>query len=215
MKRLNAALLVTCLLLLSVFIGCSSGKQQQQATQPEQPAVKPQPQATEQATGREAFQRLFVAARGWTGDARPFRLQSITTSDSDGRGGKSAVWSAAFASPARRVMESFSWSGSSAEGAPERGISHGTEDTWTPSNSTTQPFDISFLKSDSDKAFDTAQKHGGARILRSKAKTPVSYRLDWDAQRNQLVWHVIYGDNQNMIVIDVDATTGEYLRTEK
>src|SRR5216110_2518859 len=109
MKRLNAALLVMCLSVFSVLIGCSSGKQQQQAAQPEQPPAKPQPQATEQATGREAFQRLFVAARGWTGDARPFRVQSSTTSDSDGHGGKSAIWSAAFASQARRVMESFSW----------------------------------------------------------------------------------------------------------
>ena len=213
MKRLNAAL---CLSLFSLVIGCSSGKQQQQpAAQPEQPAAKPQPQPTEQATGREAFQRLFVAARGWTGDARPFRVQSSTTSDSDGHGGKSAIWSAAFASQARRVMESFSWSGSSAEGAPDRGISHGTEDTWTSSNSTTQPFDISFLKSDSDKAFDTARKHGGAKLLKSKPKMPVNYRLDWDAQKGQLVWHVIYGDNQGMTVIDVNATSGEYLRTEK
>jgi hypothetical protein len=212
----NAALrLIPLLIMLAVLPGCSSNKPQQPPSQAEQPAVKPQPQPTEQASGREAFQRLFVAARGWTGDARPFRLQSSTTSDSDGHNGKAAIWSAAFASPARRVMEGFSWSGSSAEGAPERGISHGTEDSWTPANSTTQPFDISFLKTDSDKAFDTAQKHGGARMLRSKPKTPVSYRLDWDAQKNQLVWHVSYGDNLSRTVIDVNATSGEYLRTEK
>jgi hypothetical protein len=39
-----------------------------------QPAAKPQP--TELLTGREAFQQLFVAARGWAGDIRPYQLQS-------------------------------------------------------------------------------------------------------------------------------------------
>ena len=74
--------------------GCSS--------QPSTPAQteKPQPKAAELQTGRYAFQKLYVSARGWARDAQPYRLESQPTADSKGKDGKSDVWHASFASPA-------------------------------------------------------------------------------------------------------------------
>lgn len=74
-------------------------------------------------------------------------------------------------------------------------------------------FDVSFLKIDSDKAYDVGQKHGGDKL----AGTSVTYLLDWAAGENKLVWHVIYGSSRNdaKLVVDVDASTGEFMRKEK
>lgn len=196
------------------FAACSS--EPQKPAGGAQPAAKPAPKPTETLTGREAFQKLYPAARGWNADARPIRIESQTTSDASGQDGKAAIWRVAFASPNRRVMEAFSWSGSTSSDL-DRGVSHGTEDGFSPTNASTQPFDLNYLKVDSDAAFQTAQKHGGDKILKKDPKTTVLYLLDWDMRQTKLVWHVIYGVSHSdaKLVVDSDATTGEFLRVEK
>jgi hypothetical protein len=194
MKRLAIALLS-----LVVISGCTSGP----ATQPEQ---KPEP--PEVISGRDAFQKLYVSAHGWAPDAKPYQLQSQAAGDNNGTDGKAVVWRAAFTSPSQRKSKPYVWSGIDSPDAPSRGVSPGTEDTYTPGNA----FDIAFLKIDSDKAYEVAQKHGGDKIT----ATPVTYLLDWAAGENKLVWHVIYGASRSSakLVIDVDATTGLFIRNE-
>jgi len=207
MKKLAFAILP-----ILFFAACSSAPPKPAETKQEKAAPKP----TETISGREAFQKMLPAGRGWFADAKPVRMESQSTSDSDGRDGKSAVWRVVFASPGRLKMEGFSWSGS-ASADLDRGISHGTEDTFSPSNSSTQPFDMNFLKIDSDEALATANKHGGEKLLKKDPKLPVQYLLDWDPRKNQLVWHVIYGTSRMSagLVIDVDATKNDFIRDEK
>ena len=47
--------------------------------------------------------------------------------------------------------------------------------------------------------------------------TPVSYVLDWNRQKGQLVWHVIYGTNPETakLRVAVNATTGDFSQVEK
>ena len=206
MKRLAVAFLSAALLSLAIFSGCTS----QQSSAPT-PAVAPKP--PELLTGRSAFQQLFVAARGWAADVKPYQLQSQPVGDNNGRDGKAVVWNAAFASAARGSRP-YTWMGvDSPDGSAQRGISHGSEDSYAPSGT----FDIAFLKVDSDKAFEVAQKHGGEKLLAGAPSTPVIYLLDWNVSDNNLVWHVIYGTSRNdaKLTVDVDASTGLYTRTEK
>ena len=194
--------------------GCSS-----EPPKPAGPKAAPKAEAkpTETQTGRAAFYKLYSAARQWAADARPVRLESVPTTDGNGMDGTSAVWRGLLASPARRGIRPMTWSGSNAPGAPERGVYQAPEDSFNPSNASTQPFDMAFLKVDSDAAFQTAQKHGGDKLLKKDAATPVCYLLDWDPRKNQLGWHVIYGSSRSdaKLVVDVDATLGDYIRTEK
>jgi hypothetical protein len=203
--------LLMAVLALLLMAGCSS--------QPATPAQteKPQPKPTEYETGRVAFQKTYIAARGWARDAQAFRLESQTTADSKGKGGKADVWRASFASPTQRSVKPYVWSGTDAADAPARGVSPGTEDTYVPTNSSTQIFDIAFLKIDSDQALETAQKHGGDKILEKDPDTPLVYLLDWSRATNQLIWHVIYGISRDeaKLRVAVDATTGDFLRVEK
>lgn len=198
MKRLTLILLS-----LAIISGCSS--------QSNQPAAKPEP--PQLLTGRSAVQHLYVAARGWASDARPYQLQSSVVDDFKGRDGKAVVWRAAFASASQRSSKPYMWSGIDSPDAPSRGISPGTQDPYTPGND----FDIQFLKIDSDKAFEIAQKHGGEKVTAENANIPITYLLDWNRSGNNLVWHVIYGNSRNeaKLVADLDASSGEFLRKEK
>ena len=207
------AKLVTALLALALLAGCTS-------SQPTQPAQKTEekkteaPKPPETATGREVFQRLYVAARGWAPDAKPFKLESATTSDANGHDGKAAVWRASFAAASRRALKTWIWSGTGLSG--ERGVTAGTEDTYSPSNTSTQVFEIAFLKTDSDKAFTEAQKHGGDKLLKKTPDQPVMYLLDWNAAGNDLIWHVTYGENRlnSKLAVAVNASTGAFIKVE-
>ena len=184
----------------------------------EKPAeTKPAPKTTDLLTARSAFQKLYIAARGWNVDAKPYRVESSVTSDSNGHDGKSAIWRASFASPSARSEKSYTWSGSIADGAPEQGVNPGIEDSYSPTNSSTQVFDMNFLKIDSDQAYDTAQKHGGDKLLEKDPNTPVLYVCNWNHNTNELVWHVIYGASRDnaKLTVSINASTGAFLRVEK
>ncbi len=180
-------------------------------------SAKPEVKGPELITARSAFQKLYVAARGWNQDAKPYRLEATVTSDGNGHDGKWAVWRASFASAAAHSAKSYTWSGSAADGAPPRGVNPGTEDSYSPSNTSTQVFDMAFLEKDSDQAFATAQKHGGDKLLEKDPNTPVFYVCDWNHNTNELVWHVIYGASRDgaKLTVEVNASTGEFIRVEK
>jgi hypothetical protein len=46
---------------------------------------------------------------------------------------------------------------------------------------------------------------------------PVLFIVDWDSRKNQLVWHVVYGDSRAAakLTVAVDASTGGFLKVEK
>ncbi len=205
-----------CCIALALLVSCSPEKKAASES-PSQSQAKPAVQEAQYESGRTAFQKMYVAARSWAPDARPFRLQSQFTADAPIADGKAGLWRASFASPSRRLMKLFSWSGLVGPNAPEPGISFSAEDTWSATNTSTQPFDIGFLKVDSDKAYEVAQKNGGDTLTKKDPKQPVIFLLDWDGSKNQLVWHVLYGDNarQYKLNIAVDASNGSFLRVEK
>lgn len=191
--------LALVVLSLAIISGCTSEPSPQ-----EQKPVLP-----EAVTGRSAFQKLYVSAHGWASDARPYQLQSQVIGNVTGTDGKAPIWRGAFASAAQHSSRPYVWSGVDSPDVPSRGVTPGTPDNFMPGNA----FDVSFLKIDSDKAYDVGQKHGGDKL----AGTSVTYLLDWAAGENKLVWHVIYGSSRNdaKLVVDVDASTGEFMRKEK
>lgn len=197
MGKLFAAILAALLLA-----GCSS--------QPATPAAteKPQPEAPRTITGSGAFYKCYIAARNWAPDAQPYRAESQPTADK-GRDGKAADWRTGFASPSKHSTKTFEWMNGD--------ISHGADDTYSTTNSSTQIFNVQFLKIDSDKAFSVAQEHGGDKLLEKEPDTAVLYVLEWNRLTNELLWHVIYGADRETakLRIAVNASTGEFSRVEK
>lgn len=205
-------IVIACTVLV-LLLGCDSGKQATVTG----PAAKPVAKPAQYDTGRTAFQRIYLSARMWSPDVQPFSLQSQYTPEAPGSEGKSGLWRAGFASPSRRMMKLFAWSGLVGPDAPEQGVSFSAEDAWSPTNTSTRPFDIAFLKIDSDKAYEVAQKHGGESLTRKDPHQPVFFLLSWEPARHQLIWHIVYGNNvdEAKLRIAVDATSGEFLRVEK
>ena len=197
-------------LLLALLAGCESN-----TAKP--PEAKAEVKAPELLTGRAAFQKVFIAARNYAADVKPFRIESTPSTDATGHDGKSAIWRASFASAMRHGVKPFFWSGSNAPDAPSRGVSPGNEDSYNPSNASTQIFDVAFLKVDSDQAFAEAQKHGGDKVLEKDPNTPVIFICDWNHNTNELVWHVIYGDSREAakLAVSINASTGAFIRLEK
>jgi hypothetical protein len=213
MRKLCSALSFA---LLITLIACNSGTPAKPSSAAA-PAKKEEPAAPVAYTAREAFQKMYATAHLWAPDARPYRLESSTFKDFTGKDGKAVIWRAGFASPARRSLKGFALSGAHSEDTPSFGVSSGVEDTYSPSNSSTRVFDPSFLKVDSDKAFEAAQKHGGEKLFKQNPQQPVVYLLDWSPRENILTWHVIYGNSQSdaKLRVAVNATTGAFERVEK
>jgi hypothetical protein len=205
----SAAAMFIATVLLAVLSACTS-----EPSKPAESASK----GPELLAGRSAFQKAFVAARSWAPDGKPYRIESMVTTDGgNGQDGKWALWRSSFASAAQRSTKSYTWSGSGADGAPSRGVNPNPEDSYNPTNSSTQIFDVAFLKVDSDQAFATAQKHGGDKIIEKDPATPVTYICDWNHNTNELIWHIIYGANRESakLAVAVNASTGEFIRVEK
>jgi hypothetical protein len=211
MMRKSSFLLLAAIAALS---GCQSTPEKPAASAP--PAKKEAPAAV-LYTGREGFQKMYTAAHLWAADARPYNLQSTPFKDYTGADGKAVLWRAGFASATRRSIKSFLWSGVKDPDAPEPGVSSGVEDTYNPRNSSTQVFDSAFLKVDSDKAVEVAEKHGGEKLTKANPKQPVTCFLDWSPQENILTWHVIYGSSPSeaKLKVAVNASTGAFERVEK
>ena len=66
MTKPNVAILCLCILGVGILAGCSS--------EPAKPATaeKPKPQAI---TGMSAIYKCYTPARGWAGDAQPYRIE--------------------------------------------------------------------------------------------------------------------------------------------
>jgi hypothetical protein len=206
---------VACVALL-LLAACSSSSKTESSAE-SKPVAKPAVKQAEYETGRTALQKMYISARGWAGDVQLFRLQSQFAPDAPTSEGRAGLWRGSFASPAKRMMKLFLWSGLVGEDAPEPGVSFSAEDSWNPGNSSTRVFDLGFLKVDSEQAYEVAQKHGGEKLTAKDPGQPVVFVLDWDAQKNELVWHVIYGNSQeeSKLRVAVSATSGEFLRVEK
>lgn len=197
------------LALAALCLGCSSEPTKAPSGSTEQPA------AMQMETGRFALQKMLAPARFWSGDALPVRMESTNLKGSNGHDGKANFWRAQFASAGRQKSEPFTWSGIATEDTP-KGVNHGVEDTYNPANRLARPFDLNFLKVDTDKAFEVAQEHGGKKVLEKDPKTNVGYLLDFDGQSSQLRWHVIYGGTESTgkLTVLVDASSGAFLRKE-
>jgi hypothetical protein len=210
MRKLTALLML--ILAIAVFNACESKKEGPAQSE----TAKPQAQPPEYETGRLAFQKLYVSARSFAPDIQPFRLQSSYTKGAPVEDGKEGIWHASFASPSKRELKSYTWSGVSGPDMPDRGVSHGTEDEYNPANSSTRLFDPQFLKIDSDKAIKVANEHGGAALMKKDPHQPVNFLLEWNG-KNQLIWHVIYGESRSTapLIVDVDASSGEYIGKEQ
>jgi hypothetical protein len=215
MKFYRLTFTVAVISLAVLTAGCGSTENKAKESAPA--AAAPKAKEPVLYTGQEAFNRMMGLALKWSSDAQPARLESVLTSETTGQGGKSTIWRGYFASPSRRSVKTIVCAGSRRPDAPPFGTS--TEGNEGPYNAASAGlmFLPLLVKTDTDKAFEIAQQHGGDALTKKDAQQPVTYVLLKDTKQNIPVWYVIYGtsekDRKGIGVIN--ATTGAFVRASK
>jgi hypothetical protein len=211
----GAAFLILAAVFL-LFAGC--GKPEKPAAEAEKaptPAGPPAP--PKEVTGREAFQNMFVAARSWVPDAKPFRLTNFQLKLSTGIGGHAAAWTASFASASLRKYKTYTYSTVKTENLHE-GVFAGHDETYSSTSElTAPPFEVVALKTDTDKVFEAAEAKGGKGYREKHPNTPVTFLLEYARTYQRLVWHVCYDSScsTSPFTVQVDAATGAVLKVSK
>ena len=209
--RLAFALSVISVAILTA--GCSSTENKPKESTPTPAAAPAEKKEPVLYTGQEAFNRMLGLAMKWSSDAEPARVESVVTPETTGQDGKAAIWRGYFVSPAQRSVKTIVCSGSRRPDAPPFGVSTEGADSAYNAQSAGLVFSQYLLKTDTDKAFEIAQQHGGDAILKKDPKQPIMYLLLRDPKQNVPDWYVIYGtsatDRKGIGIIN--ATTGAFV----
>jgi hypothetical protein len=212
MKQLHIGVLAI-LIALSLLVACESSTPTSEKSTPTAAPAKKEPSPY---TGLQAFNTAQALALKWAPDAIPVRLESQTNSEDNGQKGTATVWKAGFLSPGRRTVQFITCSGSRLPDSPPYGVSADNEQPYSPDALALQ-FQAFMLKVDSDKAFETAQQHGGDALLKKDPNQIVTYTLLWNSKQHALLWYVTYGKDQKTAVSTgiVNATTGAWVGVAK
>jgi hypothetical protein len=199
LKTAPIQLLLPILVLLSA---CSDGPKTEKAKEPEKP---PEP-----ATGRQAFQKMYPAARNWAIDASPLRLRTVLLSAKPEKG-KADAWEAVFVSQSLAKSKTFTYSIVESAGNLHQGVFAGLEEGYSLQGAASL-FPIAAIKIDSDQAYDVAAEKSADYIKKNPNK-PITYLLEQTRRFPDLTWRVIWGDSVSVsdYSVFVDATTGKYL----
>jgi hypothetical protein len=169
----------------------------------------------EPRTGREAFQSMYVSARGWQHDATPVQLKSIPLTAMKADPGKSGAWQAIFVSPAAGRARTYTWCAIEMEGNLHKGVFAGPDESWSGPSDSSQPFTAIALKVDTDDALKTALAKSD--YAKQHADAPVIFLLEQNRRYPDLSWRILWGDSiaTSDYSVFVDATTGDLLAKEK
>ena len=192
--------------------GCGGGEAP--SLQTEKPGA---PQPPEEVTGRQAFQNMFVAARSWARDAKPFRLTNFYLKQSTGVGGRAAAWTASFASSSRRKYKTYTYSTVKTANLHE-GVFAGHDERYgAESELTGPPFLAVALRTNTDQAFELAEAKGGKAFRKKNPQAPVTFFLEYSRSYKGLVWRVCYdvGCSTSPFTVYVHASTGGFLKVVK
>ena len=219
MKFYRLAFTVSVVGVALLTAGCGSTESKPKENMAETSATAAPPQSKEPVlyTGQEAFNRMMGLALKWSPDARPARLESVVTTETTGRDGKSTIWRGYFASPLRHSTKTIVCSGSRGPDAPPFGVSAEGNEGLYNADAANLAFLPLLVKTDTDKAFALTLQHGGDAILKKNGQLPVMYVLLKDRKQNVPVWYVIYGtsEKERKGIGVINATTGAFVSAGK
>jgi hypothetical protein len=160
-------------------------------------------------TGLHALYQMYTSARAWAQDLQILRYSSINIPEVQREDGKAAAWQVVFVSQTLRKSRTYTLSVYEASATLHQGIFPEAPQDWQGNG---KPFLIETAKVDTDKAWETALKHG-EDYNRKNPKTPISYTLGMD-KGNDPVWRVIWGQSagSSSFSVLVDASTGDFMQ---
>lgn len=195
-----------CISLL-VAVACSEGPTRE-SVKSTKPVAPPSP-----VTGRFAFQRMYMQAKGWAVDAQPLNFSGIHLKQVPQEPGKCGAWQGTFVSQQKTKARTYTYSVVDTGGIRE-GVLAGREETWNGPRGQQQPFNPQALHVDSDEAYGAAVKES-ADFIKKNPDLPVLFLLEQTPRFPNLAWRVIWGETlgSSRYSVFVDASTGRYLQT--
>ena len=179
---------------------------------PPKPAEKTPEAPPEPVSGNTAFFRMYAAARGWTADLQPLRMNSINLPEVKREPGKAAAWQVMFVSPEKQRARPYTYSVIEAPGNLHKGVFAGLEGGWSGPRGNTTPFLIAAVKIDTETAYQTAMKNGGAEYDKKNPGKPITIMLEKNTKYPDPVWRIIWGESlgTSNFSVFVDASTGDF-----
>ena len=199
--------IAACTILLAALTACSDSASQKAE---KKELATPDPPIT----GREAFQRMYISARGWASDAAPVQLQSYNLPSIKAADGKAGAWQAVFDSASRHRSRTYSWSAVESEGNLHKGVFAGPEDA---SSASQRSFLVAFIKFDSDDALNAALKQPHVQAyLKKHPDRPLQFLLDFTDRVPDPAWRVMWGDSPSTAecTVFIDASTGKFAQKD-
>lgn len=189
----------------AILTGCGS------APQKEVKSVE----APKPITGLSAIFRMYQLARTWAPDAMPLKAQSITLNEVKAEGGRVGAWSATFTSASRQKQKTYTYSAIEGEGL-HKDVFAQQETSWAGPTRQSQPFRIEALKTDTDKAWETAAKQS-EKYIKENPAVPVFFQVEWTERFPGPTWRVIWGESVSKSgrSVFVDTASGVYLQTSQ
>ena len=201
--RIFGVILTAAFLLMT---GCSEA--------PKPVAKKEEPKKEkEPLSGKNAFFKIYVAARSWAPDVQCLAVSSIPMEEVKSQPGKSGAWQVTVVSPSKLKNRTYTWSAVESEGNLHEGVYPGAEESFNPSGKG-KPFLIAALKTDTTDALKIALEKS-AEYVKKNPTMRINYLLELGDKHPNPAWRVIWGDSVGTSghSVFVDATTGLYLET--
>jgi len=177
---------------------------------PKPVAEKKEPaKPAEPATGRQAFQQMYISARNWAPDIQALQLKSIQLPEVKAAPGEAGAWQAIFVSASRGQARTYTWSAIEAPGNLHKGVFAGPEETYSQ-HGQEKPFLTAALKTDTDQAYQTALKRSAAYVKKNPG-LQINFQLELTPRFPNPCWRVIWGEsiNKSGYSVLVDASTGD------
>ena len=203
-RKLDLALIAALFLTLA---GCSETPQTVAKKEPEKPL--------EPAGGQSALYKMYQAGRSWAPDLQVLKASSMQLEEvPDVPRGKAAAWEATFVSDTRHQAKTFTYSIKELLPNLRKGVFGAPEHSWSgASGGNNTPFTIVAVKIETDAAYETALKNGGADYDKKNPGKHITLVLEKNSKFPDPVWRVVWGDSvgTSNFSVYVDASTGDFL----
>jgi hypothetical protein len=192
------------LLLAAAFLlaGCSEPVAEKKAPEP-----PPEP-----LTGQSALYKMFQVARSWAPDAQVLKCSSMNLPEVKAKPGTAGAWEATFVSAAKGTARPYTYSIVEQQPNLHKGVFAGPEGGFSGSSGVNKPFPIIAVKVDTDAAYDTSLKNGGADYDKKNPGKTITVMLEKITKYPDPVWRVIWGESPSTsnFSVYVDASTGQF-----
>jgi hypothetical protein len=177
---------------LLFFTACSSDTKT--ASSEEKSVAETKAGPAEPVSGKTAYWEMYTKARDWAKDLTPISVEAKEVPGVANAGGKAAVWTATFVSPAQKEARVFTYAIAAYPPDIYKGVTIGKPLPWNGSRDVLT-FSMGQVQVDSDAALKSASTEAAAWLKQHPVKNPTIALKDL-ARYETPTWIVFWGTDK-------------------